>query len=207
MYQPPDGQPSEGTPFPGFGKEQQPTAPMSSPQFGPPSEPRPEKKPLYQRSWFIVVVVIAALAVVGSALGHKGDDTSTTAASRSTTSTSTSTSTSSAPSVAAQPSVVVSPAPAAVVAPSTVAPPVATQVVVDFAMPNFVGMDLQSAQNLVQANGVLLSLSHDLLGSRQQVLDSNWVVCDQNIPVGRRVTGDAEGRIDFGVVKRTESCP
>jgi hypothetical protein len=74
-------------------------------------------------------------------------------------------------------------------------------------MPDFVGMDLQSAQNLVQANGVFFSQSHDLLGSRSQVLDSNWLVCDQNIPVGQQVTGDAEGAIDFGVVKRGEACP
>ena len=51
-------------------------------------------------------------------------------------------------------------------------------------MPNAVGMDLQSAQNLVQDNGVFLSTSHDLLGSRQQMVDSNWIVCDQNIPPG-----------------------
>jgi hypothetical protein len=78
---------------------------------------------------------------------------------------------------------------------------------VDFVMPDFVGMDLQSAQNLVQTHNVWLSVSHDLLGSRNQMLDSNWMVCDQNIAPGQRVTGDVEGGIDFGVVKREESCP
>jgi beta-lactam-binding protein with PASTA domain len=89
-------------------------------------------------------------------------------------------------------------------APTTEAAPAAT-----FAMPDFVGMDLQSAQDLVQTSGVWLSVSHDLLGSRNQVVDSNWLVCTQNIPAGQQVSAeaDAEGEIDFGVVKREESCP
>jgi hypothetical protein len=78
---------------------------------------------------------------------------------------------------------------------------------VDFVMPDFIGLDLQTAQNLVQTNGVFLSVSHDLLGSRNQVVDSNWMVCTQNIPTGQQVTGDVEGSIDFGVVKREERCP
>jgi hypothetical protein len=94
--------------------------------------------------------------------------------------------------------------------PTSTAPPAPTtpaQPTVNFSMPSFVGMDLQSAQDLVQTNGVFLSRSHDLLGSRSQAIDSNWMVCDQNIPAGQQVTGDVEGAIDFGVVKRTEICP
>ncbi|WP_158545877.1 hypothetical protein [Blastococcus sp. TF02A-30] len=68
-------------------------------------------------------------------------------------------------------------------------------------------MDLQSAQDLIQTYGVFLSVSHDVRGSRNQVVDSNWIVCDQNVPSGQRVTGDVEGLIDLGVVKRGESCP
>ena len=89
----------------------------------------------------------------------------------------------------------------------TPAPRETTSSQVDFVMPDVVGMDLQSAQKLVQTHGVFLTVSQDLLGSRTQVLDSNWLVCDQNIPPGEHVTGDAEGEIDFGVVKRGESCP
>jgi beta-lactam-binding protein with PASTA domain len=74
-------------------------------------------------------------------------------------------------------------------------------------MPDLVGMDLQSAQNLVQTYGVFYSVSHDLRGSRNQVIDSNWIVCDQNVAAGQRVTGDVEGQIDLGVVKREEACP
>ena len=96
------------------------------------------------------------------------------------------------------------------VPPTSTAPPAPTtpaEPAVDFAMPDFVGMDLQSAQDLVQTNGVWLSVSHDLLGSRNQAIDSNWMVCDQNIPPGAQVAGDAEGQIDLGVVKREEFCP
>ena len=74
-------------------------------------------------------------------------------------------------------------------------------------MPKFVGMDLQSAQNAVQTHGIFYSKSHDLRGSRHQILDSDWVVCTQNIRPGQQVTSDIEGQIDFGVVKRTETCP
>ena len=74
-------------------------------------------------------------------------------------------------------------------------------------MPNMVGMNLQVAQNTMQANGVMYSVSHDLLGMRKQVLDGNWQVCNQSIPAGQLVTGDVEGQIDFGVVKLEERCP
>ena len=46
-----------------------------------------------------------------------------------------------------------------------------------------------------------------LLAGRNQLVDSNWIVCEQNIAPGERVTGDVEGQIDFGVVKRGETCP
>jgi PASTA domain len=78
---------------------------------------------------------------------------------------------------------------------------------VNFTMPSVVGMDLQDAQDLMQDNGVLYSTSHDLLGTRMQVLDSGWQVCTQTPAAGTQVTGNVEGRIDFGVVKRGESCP
>ena len=74
-------------------------------------------------------------------------------------------------------------------------------------MPDLMGLDPQTAQNTIRGNGVFLSRSHDLLGMPNQVLDSNWVVCTQNIPAGQQVTGDAERLLDLGVVKREESCP
>jgi hypothetical protein len=53
----------------------------------------------------------------------------------------------------------------------------------------------------------MLSTSHDALGSRMQVLDRDWKVCDQSVPAGQQVTGNVEGQIDFGVVKLSETCP
>ena len=67
------------------------------------------------------------------------------------------------------------PAPAATS--SAPAPVTAAAPVVDFALPALVGLDLQSAQNAIQANGVLLSRSHDLRGMRSQVVYSNRVAC------------------------------
>ena len=77
-------------------------------------------------------------------------------------------------------------------------------------MPLLVGKDLQTAQDVIQTFGVFFSKSHDLAGTRMQVLDSNWKVCNQIPRAGATVKGtdkELEATIDFGVVKRTESCP
>jgi hypothetical protein len=94
-------------------------------------------------------------------------------------------------------------APTSAVAPSAAA----TATGVDFPMPDMIGQVLQDAQDGLQSLGVLYSVSHDALGSRHQVLDRDWKVCDQNIPAGQQVTGNVEGQIDFGVVKLSEQCP
>lgn len=122
-------------------------------------------------------------------------------------------SSSSAPAPSTSPPAPTTPAPAPVTPQTTAVPPTAaptTQAapgVVDFVMPAVVGMTLQDAQDLIQINGVFLSLSHDLLGTRNQVLDANWRVCTQNVPAGQRVPGNAEGTIDLGAVKLEEACP
>jgi hypothetical protein len=77
-----------------------------------------------------------------------------------------------------------------------------------FTMPDEVGSVLQDAQDDIQrASGdpVFFSHSHDLLGSRLQVLDGNWKVCSQNVAAGTKAS--AIEHIDFGVVKTDESCP
>ena len=94
-------------------------------------------------------------------------------------------------------------APTSAVAPSAAA----TAAGVDLPMPDMTGQVLQDAQDGLQSLGVLHSVSHDALGSRHQVLDRDWKVCDQNIPAGQQVTGNVEGQIDFGVVKLSETCP
>lgn len=111
---------------------------------------------------------------------------------------------------------VTSQAPAPVAAPTTASPttsapaPVAaatTPAGVDFPMPDLTGQVLQDAQDAMQSLGVVFSTSHDALGTRMQVLDRDWKVCDQNVPAGQQVTGNVEGQIDFGVVKLSETCP
>lgn len=82
--------------------------------------------------------------------------------------------------------------------------------VLGFTMPSLVGENLQVAQNRVQEYGVFLSLSEDLLGDREQILDSGWQVCSQTPEAGAAVRGtlrELEGRISFGVVKLSERCP
>ncbi|MPQ96465.1 hypothetical protein GB931_00710 [Modestobacter sp. I12A-02628] len=151
--------------------------------------------------WAVVAIVVA----IGAA-GNAGKDDASTATAPAPTSTVASTSAPAPSTPAPLPPAPTSPVavapPTVVPAPTTVAAPV-----VDFLMPDLVGLDLQTAQNVIQTNGVFLSLSHDLLGSRAQLLDSNWMVCDQNIAAGERVTGEVEGTIDLGVVKREEPCP
>ncbi|SDM18629.1 hypothetical protein SAMN05660642_01789 [Geodermatophilus siccatus] len=185
---------------------------MTQPPYDPsgqfataPLPPAPATKPFHKRP---AVWAVAGALVVGVGIGNAGGETGEASASA------TSSSSSSAPSsVAVAPTpapvtVTVTETPAPVPTPATAtATATATTPVVDFAMPDLVGLDLQTAQNVIQGNGVFLSRSHDLLGMRNQVLDSNWVVCTQNIPVGQQVTGAAEGLIDLGVVKREEPCP
>jgi ABC-type uncharacterized transport system auxiliary subunit len=76
-------------------------------------------------------------------------------------------------------------------------------------MPNLIGSKLQQAQDAIQkltGNPAFVTLSHDATGqSRNQVLDSNWKVCSQNVAAG--ATFDKNSKIDFGTVKLTEQCP
>lgn len=138
---------------------------------------------------------VAAVLAAGALGGCGGSEPSAA-------SPATSASTAAPVTTTAAPPTTPTPAPVPTVASTTVAAPA-----VDFTMPSLVGIDLQTAQNTIQTYGVFYTVSHDLLGSRNQVLDSNWIVCDQNVPAGQQVTGEVEGAIDFGVVKRDETCP
>jgi hypothetical protein len=75
-------------------------------------------------------------------------------------------------------------------------------------MPDLVGVGLQEAQDRMQeltGNPLFVTTSHDASGAgRQQLLDRNWKVCDQNVAPGTRITEDT--RIDFGAVKVGERC-
>lgn len=76
-------------------------------------------------------------------------------------------------------------------------------------MPNLVGANLQDAQDRIQGltgDAIFYTSSHDVSGrGRHQVLDRDWQVCSQNVPAGTQITIGT--KIDFGVVKLTESCP
>ena len=78
-----------------------------------------------------------------------------------------------------------------------------------FPMPDAVGMDLQQAQDVLQeVSGEMLyvSSSEDATGEgRAQLIDSNWIVCSQNVEPGAMVTADLN--VIFFVVKDDETCP
>ena len=164
------------------------------------------------RPWWLLVGGLAVIGLGGALVGGAANQPESSAAATSTSrSTEASTAAPSTPSVSAVPSSAVPSTPATVPPTPATVPPTTTAVGtptgVDFVMPDLVGSDLQSAQDTVQELGVSYSVSHDLLGGRNQVIDSNWIVCDQNVAPGQRVAGDVEGQLDFGVVKREERCP
>jgi hypothetical protein len=94
---------------------------------------------------------------------------------------------------------------APVAVPTSAREPAATK---QWVMPNLVGGNLQQAQDQIQkvtGNPVFLTTSHDLTGKkRNQVVDSHWKVCTQNVAAGGQFTDKSV--IDFGTVKLEESC-
>lgn len=72
-------------------------------------------------------------------------------------------------------------------------------------MPNVVCMNLQAAQDAIQAAGVFFSRSFDASGQdRSQLVDSNWIVVSQDPAPGSPV-GEAEANL--GAVKTGEPSP
>lgn len=81
--------------------------------------------------------------------------------------------------------------------------PAAAPVVRTGTVPNVVGIDLQLAQDTLQAAGFYVLRSHDATGQgRLQVLDRNWTVVDQT-PSGGTVMLLSEV-VDLGAVKDEE---
>lgn len=162
-------------------------------------------RPLYQKKRVIIPAAIVALLLVMGIVGAATGDPQPTAAQSSDTSEAP------APSRSAEP-ITEAPTPAPPTkettpppAPTTVTAPAAP--VVNFLMPDLVGINLQDAQNAMQQLGVFFTTSTDASGlGRSQVIDNNWVVCGQNFPPGTQMTGDLEGKIDFTVAKIGESC-
>jgi beta-lactam-binding protein with PASTA domain len=70
-------------------------------------------------------------------------------------------------------------------------------------LPDLVGLELQLAQDTLQAAGWWLMSSYDTTGQdRLQVLDRNWVVVEQIPPAGTKVPFD--NAVKLGVVKKGE---
>ncbi|ANZ38302.1 hypothetical protein BBK82_21770 [Lentzea guizhouensis] len=68
------------------------------------------------------------------------------------------------------------------------------------AVPDVVCLDLQKAQDTLQAAGFFVLWSEDATGQgRQQVVDRNWVVVSQSAPAGS--TPDPSTKITLGAVK------
>ncbi|MFZ4487538.1 MAG: PASTA domain-containing protein [Candidatus Nanopelagicales bacterium] len=74
------------------------------------------------------------------------------------------------------------------------------------AMPSVVGMILQDAQDLLQAQGSYLMDQVDATGDgRLQIFDSNWKVCTQEPAAGARLS--SADVVTLSTVKLDESCP
>jgi len=72
-------------------------------------------------------------------------------------------------------------------------------------MPDVVCMNLQVAQDTIQAAGVFFSRSTDASGQgRSQIVDSNWIVVSQSPPPGTPI---GEGDPVLGAVKYGEFSP
>ncbi|WEV26688.1 hypothetical protein OYE22_16885 [Streptomyces sp. 71268] len=72
-------------------------------------------------------------------------------------------------------------------------------------LPDFVGRQLQAAQDAAQEAGFYNLTSHDVTGeNRFQVYDRNWHICSQTPNPGAHAP---DSKVDFGVVKNNETCP
>ncbi|MEU9715096.1 hypothetical protein [Streptomyces sp. NPDC047976] len=204
MSHPPYGQqPGHGHGYPGpqqqWGHAPQPGG------WGPP--PKKSKGPMIAA----IVGGLFVLGLLGAIVGP--DDTATT-----NTGSSTPTTAPSSPPPPITPHITAT----ATITPATTAPapptgaPVKTGAPADTSagagaasstgrLPNFVGRQLQAAQDDAQAAGFYLLSSTDATGAgRMQVLDRNWKVCGQSPAPG---THDVTTRVTFSTVKTEESCP
>jgi hypothetical protein len=87
----------------------------------------------------------------------------------------------------------------------TPAPPVESTAA-PIVMPDLVGMNLQVAQDALQALGSYILDQEDASGlDRLQIIDSNWHVCAQEPAPGSTI--QPEALIILSSVKLEESCP
>ncbi|MFF0818292.1 PASTA domain-containing protein [Rhodococcus sp. NPDC003318] len=153
--------------------------------------PEPEKRPV--RRGVLIAIGVAAVFVLIGIVSDIGDGLDAESGTGTTT------------TARPDPADPTTPqaAPTSEVAPATAATVTATQATAAAAapatMPNVTCMNLQDAQDAIQAAGVFYSRSQDATGQgRNQVLDSNWVVVAQTPSVGSTVT---EGEALLSVVR------
>lgn len=176
--------------------------------FAPPPPPPPPSK--VRRGVVIAVVVAAFFVLIGivsdisDGLDSPSEDGAVTtpqSSARATASTSPVVPTSTEAATTAR-----TVAPTTTVAAGAVSDPavggVTSTAASTAAMPNVVCMDLQAAQNVIQAAGVFYSRSVDATGEgRAQVRDRNWIVVAQTPSAGALV---GEGDAVLSVVRESE---
>ncbi|TJZ76994.1 hypothetical protein FCG67_14125 [Rhodococcus oryzae] len=171
--------------------------------FGPPPEapkPPPVRKGVIVASGIAaLLVVVGIVSDIGDGLDNESDSAPTSAMNEPASAAARQAETAGRATMSAQP-VPVAPVVAPSVESTTQAAPAAAPVVA--VMPSVVCMNLQAAQDMIQAAGVFFSRSQDASGKgRAQVLDRNWVVVAQTPPAGSTVT---EGEAVLSVVKEGE---
>ncbi|MDV6263855.1 hypothetical protein [Rhodococcoides yunnanense] len=88
---------------------------------------------------------------------------------------------------------------------SAVPEPTASEPVL-VSMPPVVCMNLQSAQNAIQAVGVFFSRSEDASGEgRMQVNDSNWIVVEQS-PAPGTLVGEGDALLSVVKIGEPNNC-
>ncbi|TCN49852.1 hypothetical protein EV641_114135 [Rhodococcus sp. SMB37] len=168
--------------------------------FAPPPEP---PKPQKIRRGVVIAAMIAAAFVLIGIIGDLSDGLDAPSDDNATTTPQTSTQATATPTVpvatsAATTAAAVTPAAVAVPTPSSKAASAQSAAI----MPNVVCMDLQAAQDTIQAAGVFYSRSVDATGEgRAQVWDRNWVVVEQSPSAGAVI---GEGDAVLSVVKEDE---
>ncbi|MEW2547245.1 hypothetical protein AB0910_15970 [Streptomyces sp. NPDC047002] len=194
-----------------WGEQSPSSAPDSPAPWGrqpDPKEPRDYgRRPGWTRKRFVIPGA-ALLFFIGVAIGTSGNGDSTTTAADAkpaptVTATATVTDRPAARAAAAVPTVTVTATATRTMRSKAAEADTASD---STAVPSFVGMGLQAAQDKAQAAGFFLLRSHDSTGAgRFQILDRDWKVCSQNVEPGKHASTETE--LDFGAVKLSETCP